>query len=268
MDLERVRKELQAAALREFPNPERVGCPEPGVLDDMSRRKVEMTQAQLHHVTHCSPCFQTFLSIREEIRKRQAVRFRIAAAAGAAVIAVGAIVYTGLTVRSTAPRERVLATSATLDLRLLSENRGADSSRASEAKPALILPRKNLRLTLYFPAGADEGQYTLQLLDGQMRTLLKQHLSASLHNHVVTASAELDFDPFPGVIRLPLRRLAAAHVFCFAAIEPQHFRDVHCPLQPVYRNRRASLRRRRLRRIWRDSSIFSGSCYSRRSRRP
>jgi hypothetical protein len=93
MDLERVRKELQAAALRDFPNPERTGCPDPDVLDGMSRRIVEMTQSQLHHITHCSPCFQTFLSIREEIRKRRAVRLRIVAAVGAAAIAVATIVY-------------------------------------------------------------------------------------------------------------------------------------------------------------------------------
>ena len=94
MDIERVRKELQASALREFPNPERVGCPDPAVLDAMSRRTIEITQSQLHHITHCSPCFQTFLSIREEIRKRRAIRLRIAAAACAAVIVVGAIIYT------------------------------------------------------------------------------------------------------------------------------------------------------------------------------
>src|ERR1700722_5098632 len=133
MNLERVRKELQAAALREFPNPERVGCPEPGVLGDMSRQNVEMTQAQLHHITHCSPCFQTFLSVREEIRKRRAVRFRIVTAAGAVVIAVGVIVYSAA-IRSIAPRElAALATPVKLDLRLLTENRGADSGRATEA---------------------------------------------------------------------------------------------------------------------------------------
>jgi hypothetical protein len=207
MDLERVRKELQAAALREFPNPERVGCPEPGVLDDMSRRKMEMTQAQLHHITHCSPCFQTFLSIREEMRKRQALRFRIAASAGAVVIGVGVIVYSAV-VRSIAPREPVvLATPAMLDLRLLRENRGADSGRASEAKPALILPSKHLHLMLYFPAGADAGQYTLQLLDGKSRTLLKQQLTASLQNHIVTATAELDLRSFsPGLYTLAIEK--------------------------------------------------------------
>src|ERR1700677_395506 len=102
MNLERVRKELQAAALREFPNPERVGCPEPDVLGDMSRQNVEMTQAQLHHITHCSPCLQTFLSIREEIRKRRRVRLRIAASVVAAAIAVATFINLQL-VRTDSP---------------------------------------------------------------------------------------------------------------------------------------------------------------------
>ena len=103
MDLERVRKELQAAALREFPNPERIGCPEPVVLDDMSRRKMEMTQEQLHHITHCSPCLQTFLSIREEIRKRRRIRLRIAASVVAAVIAVATIIYLAVVRSNSSP---------------------------------------------------------------------------------------------------------------------------------------------------------------------
>jgi len=208
MDIERVRKELQASALREFPNPDRVGCPDPAVLDAISRRKTEMTQEQLHHVTHCSPCFQTFLSIREEVGKRRAIRFRIAVAACAAAIVLGAIVYT-LANRSTSPGQiAVLATPATLDLRPLSEYRGTDAGRAAEAKPSLILPRKNLRLTLYFPVGADEGDYTLQLLDGQLHTLLKQQLTATLQNHVVTANVDLDLHNLsPGKHMLAIQKV-------------------------------------------------------------
>ena len=208
MDIERVRQELQESALREFPNPERTGCPDPGTLDGMSRQRVEMTQAQLHHITHCSPCFQTFLSIREEIRKRRAVRLRIGAAACAAAIVAGAIIYTVADRLKSPVQVAVLATPATLDLRPLSEYRGTDSGRVTEVKPALILPRKNLRLTLYFPVGADEGQYTLQLLDGQLHTLLKQHLTATLQNHVVTASADLDLRSFsPGAHTLAIQRI-------------------------------------------------------------
>lgn len=208
MDIERVRKELQASALREFPNPERTGCPVPAVLESMARRHVEMTQSQLHHITHCSPCFQTFLAVREELGKRRAIRFRVAVAACAAAIAVGAIIYT-VANRSTSSTEiAVLATPATLDLRPLSEYRGTDAGHAAEAKPTLILPRKNLRLTLYFPVGAEEGEYTLQLLDGQLHTLLKQQLTASLQNHVVTASAQLDLHNLsPGKHMLAIQKV-------------------------------------------------------------
>ena len=55
----------------EFPNPERTGCPDPETLNSMSRRIIPMTQAQLHHVTHCSPCFRTFQAIRAEVRHKR-----------------------------------------------------------------------------------------------------------------------------------------------------------------------------------------------------
>ena len=217
MDIERVRKELQASALREFPNPERVGCPDPAVLDAMSRRTIEMTQAQLHHITHCSPCFQTFLvdprgdseeASRPIPNRRRGLRRRNCCGSD--------YLYGGRPFHVPSPDSRPRH-SGTLDLRPLSEYRGTDSGRATEAKPTLILPRKNLHLTLYFPVGADEGQYTLQLLDGQLHTLLKQHLTATLQNHVVTASADLDLRSFsPASIRLPFRKLATngARILC------------------------------------------------------
>jgi hypothetical protein len=206
MDIERVRQELQKSALSEFPNPERTGCPDAGTLDAMSRRRVDLTQTQLHHITHCSPCLKTFLSIREEIQKKRTVRYRIAAAACAAAIAAGVVIYTLAVRPAPIPQIAVIATPATLDLRLLSDYRGTNPGRPGEAKP-LVLARKHLQLTLYFPVGADEGQYTLQLLDGQLHTLVKQSLSASLQNHIVTATAELDLRPFPpGAHTLAIRK--------------------------------------------------------------
>jgi hypothetical protein len=208
MDIERIRKELQESALREFPNPERIGCPDPEILGGMSRRIIQMTQDQLHHVTHCSPCFQTFLAIRQEMRQRRVVRFRIAAVACAAVLVLGAVVYWAGVGRPTSPVQIAsVTTPATLDLRPLTENRGLGQGRPNTPKPPLILPRKHLRLTLYFPVGADEGEYALQLLDGQLRTLLKQHVTATLQDHIVTAVAELDLSSLsPGLYTLAVRK--------------------------------------------------------------
>ncbi len=208
MNIERVRKELQESALREFPNPERIGCPDSETLGGMSRRIIQMTQAQLHHITHCSPCFQTFLAIRQEMHQRRVVRIRIAAAACAAAIVLGAVIY-WIGVARPAPAVQIasVTTLATLDLRPLTENRGVERERTNAATPPLILPRKHLRLTLYFPVGSDEGQYALQLLDGQLRTLLKQHVTATLQDHVVTAVAELDLSSLsPGLHTLAIRK--------------------------------------------------------------
>jgi len=206
MNLERVRKELQESAVTEFPNPDRTGCPDPETLNKMSRRIIPMTRAQLHHITRCSPCFRTFQTIRQKVRHERLVRIRIAAVACAAVIVFGAVVYFTGVVR---PRASVLIAGltapATLDLRPQTENRGLDQGGTNTPKPPLILARKHLRLTLYLPVGADEGQYSLQLLDGQLRPLLEQHLTASLQDHIVTAVAELDLSSLsPGLQTLAI----------------------------------------------------------------
>src|SRR6202049_2919393 len=175
MNIDRVRKELQESALREFPNPERVGCPDAETLAGMSRRIIQMTQDQLHHVTHCSPCFQTFLAIRQEMRQRRVVRFRTAAVACAAVLVLGATIYWTGVVRPT---------------------------------PPVQIARVTTPATLYFPVGTDEGQYALQLLDGQLRTLLKQYVTATLQDHVVTAVAELDLSSLsPGLYTIAIRKI-------------------------------------------------------------
>lgn len=208
MDIDRVRKELQESALREFPNPERVGCPDPETLRGMSRRIIQMTQDQLHHVTHCSPCFQTFLAIRQEMRQRRIARIRIAAVACAAALVLGAVIYWTGVVRPTPPVQiATVTTPATLDLRPLTETRGLERGGTNAPKSPLVLPRKHLRLTLYFPVGSDEGHYELQLLDGQLRTLLKQHVTATLQDHIVTAVADLDLSSLSaGLHMLAIRK--------------------------------------------------------------
>ena len=95
-----------------------MGCSDPETLNSMSRRIIPMTQAQLHHVTHCSPCFRTFQAIPAEVRHERRFRIRTTAFACAAVIIVGAVAYFTVVVRPTRTLQMAgLATPATLDLR-------------------------------------------------------------------------------------------------------------------------------------------------------
>ena len=47
---------------REFPNPQRVGCPDSAVLRGIAAHKVPLSEADrwLNHFSSCSPCFQEF----------------------------------------------------------------------------------------------------------------------------------------------------------------------------------------------------------------
>src|ERR1700689_781549 len=117
MNIDRVRKELQESALRDFPNPERVGCPDAETLAGMSRRIIQMTQDQLHHVTHCSPGFQTFLAVRQEMGQSGVMRIQIAAVACAAAIVLGTIIYwTGFALPTPTVQIASVTTPAPLDL--------------------------------------------------------------------------------------------------------------------------------------------------------
>ncbi|MCU1329094.1 MAG: hypothetical protein JWN34_4464, partial [Bryobacterales bacterium] len=59
----------EQAALRDFPNPDRVGCPGTEFLRTLAadRRSVSVRDPRLDHVTHCSPCFTEFARFRAEV---------------------------------------------------------------------------------------------------------------------------------------------------------------------------------------------------------
>ena len=70
-DLNRVLKGLQKATLRDFPNPERVGCPGAAVIEALANRRLPHNHEAVQHITHCSPCYAEFLAIRRRIRRRE-----------------------------------------------------------------------------------------------------------------------------------------------------------------------------------------------------
>ena len=55
------------ALLSEFPNPERIGCPDATLLKGIASHKVPLAQADpwLDHITSCSPCYGDFRQFRQ-----------------------------------------------------------------------------------------------------------------------------------------------------------------------------------------------------------
>jgi hypothetical protein len=66
---ERLQKFIQDAILRDYPNPERVGCPENAVIREVAFREELTKDPVWEHITHCSPCYAEFLQLKEEWRR-------------------------------------------------------------------------------------------------------------------------------------------------------------------------------------------------------
>jgi len=74
----RLQDEIQRAILRSYPNPGRRGCPGVGVISDLAANPDGITaedemneQSAWYHVTHCSPCYASFLDLRNAGRARR-----------------------------------------------------------------------------------------------------------------------------------------------------------------------------------------------------
>ncbi len=63
---DRLKKQLQDSILRDYPNPERKGCPGDDVLKELAERPLDQAvedDPHWHHVTHCSECYREFLAL-------------------------------------------------------------------------------------------------------------------------------------------------------------------------------------------------------------
>lgn len=202
-DLNRVLKGLQEATLRDFPNPERVGCPGTEIIEALAHRRLPHTHEAVQHITHCSPCYSEFLAIRHRIRRKRFAR--ITAIAACLLIATGATTYFLLnTLRPQWLPFQVAIARITLDLRPYSLERGA--GRIAESLPPLRVPSERLHITLQLPVGADEGLYAMSINNPQQQTVLDTQVSASLKDHVMTAETSVDLRGIPpGRYELALR---------------------------------------------------------------
>src|SRR4051812_4759025 len=89
---DRLKKQLQDSILRDYPNPERRGCPGNASLQTLARRPLDDRiegDPNWQHVTHCSECYREFLDFRAGIKRRQkSKQVSIGVAVAAAVVAV------------------------------------------------------------------------------------------------------------------------------------------------------------------------------------
>jgi hypothetical protein len=186
---------------REFPNPQRVGCPDSAVLRGIAFRKLRLSEVEswLEHLSSCSPCFQEFTELRKQAtsqRRRTQAWFAVAAVL---IFAVAGWLWVR-TQHAVQPPE-----TAVLDLRDLSVARGQNPSQTDQ-RP-LEIHRSAKHLILDLPIGSKEGAYDLALLSDTGGQIIAASGTAQLQDHVVSLRADVDVSSVkPGLYFLALRQ--------------------------------------------------------------
>lgn len=168
----RIQQTVQEAVLRDYPNPERQGCPGNEVLKRLAFPDVPQTEDPAwYHVTHCSPCYSEFLAFRDD-RKKQKRRMRYQRRA---VLAAAALVLLGVWVvfrwtRVERPQQKArsevtqVAKLTPLAVYLDAETIETRRARAStEDQTHYRLPLGDLDLKIHLPAWVSPGPYQIQL---------------------------------------------------------------------------------------------------------
>lgn len=176
---------------REFPNPQRVGCPGPSILRSIALHKLLLSEADrwLDHLGACSPCFQEFTAIRKQTaseRKRTQIWL---AAAAIVLLAVGGWLW----VRNRPPAQTEAV--VVLDLRDRAPVRGEGTPETSQ--PPLQVPRSAKTLNLELPVGSNEGPYDVALLNSNGAELFRTSATAKLEDHIVILRTAVDLAGAP-----------------------------------------------------------------------
>ena len=200
---------LRQGLAKEFPNPDRIGCPGPTLLRDIARRRAPLSETQpwLDHLSSCSPCYQDFTEFRKQfVSQRRNLQVWLAAAA------VLLFAFAGWLWEHTHPAVTTTA-MAVLDLRERSVARGQNP--ADTGLPPLQIPRSAKHLVVELPIGSREGVYELALLSksdetdapGGLRVLLSTTGMAVLENHTMVVRADVNVGRIsPGAYFLGVRQ--------------------------------------------------------------
>jgi hypothetical protein len=206
---DRLKKQLQDSILRDYPNPERKGCPGDAVLRELAVRPLGRAvedDPHWHHITHCSECYRDFLAFNSAFRSEAKV-WKARLAWGMAVAAVVLLVAVLVGVRQgflfpKRPQNAELA-YAKRTIIVPSTERSAGSG---EQKP-IFLDRLPLDLTIELPTGSKAGVYELQLKMND-RTVVSAGGNAEIQNGTTAFTARMNLSALdPGNYSMVIRQV-------------------------------------------------------------
>jgi hypothetical protein len=191
---------LGRGLLKEFPNPERTGCPGSDALKRIASKRMPLAEAEkwLNHLGSCSPCYKDFSELR---KGREVQRNRTLLAIAASVLVAVGIASWVLVQRH---NETLVAQTAVLDLRSHSVSR---SPEPNPGEKPLELRRGFSQLKIYLPLGSPEGTYDVRIVTTSGDSLLNMGGTAQLNDGITTLQVREDaFIARPGQYILQIRK--------------------------------------------------------------
>ena len=199
-DERRILHVLGRGLREEFPNPERIGCPDAEVLKKIASRKMPLSEAEtwLDHLGSCSPCYNDFSQFREASQRD---RRRTFLAVAASILLVATVAGWAL-LRNR--NENLAARTAVLDLRNRSVARGGETN---PDEPRLELTRTSTNLKILLPLGSSEGPYDVRIVTLSGEEIAASSGTAKLNEHITSLDVVLPRDSLrSGKYLLQLRR--------------------------------------------------------------
>jgi hypothetical protein len=198
-DEKRILDALGRGLLKEFPNPERAGCPSSDVLKRIASHEMPLTEAEkwLGHLTSCSPCYGDFSQFQAAYQSR---RTRTLLAIAASILIVVCLAGWALFLRH---NESLVAQTAIVDLRNRSIPRGTEPN---PAEPPLEINRAATSWNIYLPLGSSEGPYDVRVITQSGESVMTASSSAKLADQITSLKLTVSLSlTRPGRYTLQLR---------------------------------------------------------------
>jgi hypothetical protein len=198
---------LEEAALNDYPNPDRIGCPGTDFLKRLAtdRRSISLSDPALDHVASCSPCFREFAGYRDRAKRAKVTR-RVAIATGAAFVVAGGTA--GFRVVTGKAKQTPATEESYEDRDFDMFNDGPERGAADGQSASPDLPRKRLNLHLTLPFASPEGDYEVQVMGPNGATGVKASGTAHIVKGKTLLRIRLDLTKLqPNTYTLAIRRI-------------------------------------------------------------
>ena len=149
----------------------------------MARGKHSTSESDLHHITHCSPCFATFLAVRQDARKQRLHH-------AALVFVSSVILIAGIYLAARFGTGHGTTVIAQWNLEYASPVRGAEVQR----QVIVQAPRKRGTVLIRLPFGSDDGRYEVAIVKDRGGSPIRNfHGRASVQNGYTNLPIRMDF---------------------------------------------------------------------------